>query len=110
MPCFTRVATSLIDLAVIEETAKKLGIQVIKRTPNSYTLRRGNEQVTIERTKAGEKFFISPFSGTDGYQAEIMKPMTLGYTVAVVKKLYKSEGYAVSAGEIPNQLVFTKYS
>lgn len=109
MPCFTRVKTSLIDLNTIEEAAKVLGIQVIKRTPNSYTLRKGGEQIGIERNREGEPFYVAQYSGTDNYQGEILKPITAGYTASVVKAFYKSKGYTVAAGK-PNELIFTKYS
>lgn len=104
MPCFTRVKTSLIDLETIFSAAEKLGIQVTKRTSNSYTLCKGDEQVSIERSQEGAIFYASDFD------AGILQPLTVEYTAQKVKKYYKTLGYTVSAGQKAGDYVFTKYS
>jgi len=110
MPCFTKIQTKLILLATIKAAAEKLGISVERRNANSYTLLKGNEFITIERTAEGEPFFVKPFSGTSSWNAEILKPLTVEYTKETVKAYYKSKGYTTSAGQKPNQLIFTKYT
>jgi len=109
MPCYTRVQTLLIDLKIIEQAASALGMTVTKRTANSYTLRKGNEYVTLERTKEGEKFYTSTYSGSDGFLENIIQPLTLAYAKERVKQFAKSKGYTVSAGSKPNAYVLTKY-
>ena len=110
MPCYSRIETILIDLKTIEAAAQTLGIQVIRRTNNSFTLKRGNEHIGIERLREGEKFYASPLSGTSNYTEQILKPLTQAYAKERVKAYYKGKGYTVAAGSKPNSLVFTKYS
>lgn len=110
MPCFTRIKTKLILLATIQAAAEKLGITVERRNANSYTLRNGREVITIERNAEGEAFSIRPMSGSNNWQESIIKPLTVEYTKETVKAYYKSKGYTASAGQKPNQVVFTKYT
>lgn len=110
MPCFTRIKTKLILLATIQAAAEKLGISVERRNANLYTLRNGREYITIERTAEGEAFTIRPMSGTNNWQETIINPLTVEYTKETVKAYYKSKGYTTSAGQKPNQLIFTKYT
>lgn len=110
MPCFSKIQTLLIDLATIESAAKSLGIEALKRTSNSYTLKKGNIQVGIERTREGEKFFIPAFSGSGDFQNEIMQPLTQEYGKERMKYWAKKRGYTVSTGSKPNQYVLSKYS
>lgn len=110
MPCFSKILTLLIDLKTIEEAAKALGISVTKRTPNSYTLRRGSEYINIERVKEGEKFSVSPYSSSNGFQEQILKPLLIGYARERMKQFAQKRGYTVSTGSKPNSYVLTKYS
>lgn len=110
MPCFTKIQTKLILLATIQAAAEKLGITVERRNANSYTLRNGREVITIERNAEGESFSIRPMSGSNNWQESIIKPLTVEYTKETVKAYYKSKGYTASAGQKPNQVVFTKYT
>lgn len=110
MPCFSRIQTVLIDLLTIEAAAKTLGIQVLKRTPNSYTLKKGSEQVNIERTREGEKFTTSMYSGSDNFQTTILQPITMEYAKERVRKFAKSKGYNLSAGTQTGEYILTKYS
>ena len=109
MPCFTKIQTLLIDLAIIEQTAAALGITVTKRTANSFTLRKGDQHLNIERTREGEKFYVAPYSASNGFEAGILQPLTQGYAKERVKQFAKSKGYTVSAGSKPNTYVLTKY-
>jgi hypothetical protein len=110
MPCWTTIKTTLIVLATIEEAAKALGITMEKRTANSYTLRKGREYVTIEREAADLPFNIRALSGSNNWEADILQPLTVKYTETSVKNFYRSQGYTVSAGQKPGELIFTKYS
>lgn len=110
MPCYSKVQTVLIDISSIEEAAKTIGMTVTKDTANKYTLRRGNDYISIERTREGEKFSTVAMSGSNGYMENIVKPLTVAYARERVKKYYRSKGYTVAAGSKPNQLTFTKYS
>ena len=110
MPCFTRIETKLIVLATIMAAAEKLGIKVERRNANTYTLSKGKEVITIGRDAEGEPFFVRPYSGTNEWKAEIIKPLTVEYTKETVRKYYKGQGYTASAGQKPNQIVFTKYT
>lgn len=109
MPCFTKIQTLLIDLATLEAAAKVLGITVTKRTANSYTLKRGNEQVGIERIREGEKFYVAAMSGTNNFQKEILEPLTTGYAKERVKQFAKTKGYTVAAGTKAGEYILTKY-
>jgi hypothetical protein len=109
MPCYTKIQTLLIDLKIIEQAAGTLGITVTKRTANSYTLKRGDEQVTIERTQEGEKFYTSVYSGSNNFESQIIQPLTLAYAKERVKQFAKGKGYTVSAGSKPNTYVLSKY-
>lgn len=106
MPCYSLIETVLIDLKTIEAAALALGITVIKRTPNSYTLRKGAEQVGIERTREGAKFSTS-YASSEG---NLLKSLIPAYAKERVKQFAKSKGYTVSAGSKPNTFVLTKYS
>lgn len=110
MPCYSTIITVLIDLTAIEAAAKTLGITLTRRTPNSYTLKRGNEYINIERAREGDKFSTSPYSGSPKYESEILKPIVIAYARERVKQFAKKKGYTVSAGSKPGQLVLTKYS
>lgn len=109
MPCFSKIETLLIDLAIIQQAAAALGITVTKRTANQYTLVRGNERVDIERTQDGQKFWTKTYSGSELFQAEIIQPLTQAYAKEKVKAFAKSKGYTVSAGSKPNTYVLSKY-
>lgn len=106
MPCNSKIQTVLIDIAVIEAAAKVLGITVTKRTVNSYTLKRGNEQVGIERTREGEKFSTTAYSG----ETTLLKELVPAYAKERVKAFAKSKGYTLSAGSKAGEYVLTKYS
>ena len=108
MPCFTRIQTKLILLATIQAAAEKLGISVERHNANAYTLRKGCETITIERTAEGEAFSI--MSGSNNWQESIIKPLTVEYTRETVKAYYKSKGYTASSGQKPNEIIFTKYT
>lgn len=110
MPCFTKIQTKLINLETIKLAAEKLGIKVLRRSANSYTLSKGNEHLTLERTAENEPFFVRAYSGSNSFEEEIIKPLTVEYTKETVKAYYKSKGYTTSAGQKPNQLIFTKYT
>ncbi len=110
MPCFTQIETKLILLETIIAAAEKLGIKVERRNANSYTLRKGDEFIVIERTAEGQPFFVKPYSGSNAWNEQILKPLTVEYTKETVKAYYKKQGYTVGAGSKPNQLIFTKYS
>jgi len=110
MPCFTRIQTKLINLETIKLAAEKLGISIERRNANAYSLRNGREVITIERNAEGEAFAIRPMSGSNNWQESIIKPLTVEYTKETVKAYYKSKGYTTSAGQKPNQLIFTKYT
>lgn len=110
MPCYTKIATKLIDLRFVEAAAKNLGIEISKRTANVYTLKKGYEHLTLERTKEGEAFFVQAYSGSNNILEEIVSPLTAEYTKAVTVDFYKRKGYTVSSGQKPGELIFTKYS
>lgn len=106
MPCNSKIQTVLIDIAVIEAAAKALGITITKRTANSYTLKRGNEQVGIERPREGEKFTTALYSG----ETSLLKELVTAYAKERVKQFAKSKGYTLSAGSKSGEFVLTKYS
>lgn len=105
MPCNSLIQTILIDINTIQKAADALGITVIKRTNNSYTLRKGDEQVTIERTREGEKFSTALYSAN----GDLLASLVPAYAKERVKQFAKSKGYTVSAGSKPNTFVLTKY-
>lgn len=109
MPCFTKVPTKFLSIETLQTAAQALGIKLEKRTSNSYTLRKGNEYIVIERDDASQPFSVRPYSGSNRWDTEIMKPLTVEYTKETVKAYYKYKGYKVSAGKNETQLVFTKY-
>jgi hypothetical protein len=106
MPCYSKIQTILIDLTTIEAAVKSLGIQITKRTPNLFILKRGDEQVEISRTREGERFTTS-YASSEG---ELMKTIVPAYAKERVKQFARSKGYTVSAGTKPGQFVLTKYS
>jgi len=106
MPCYSTIQTVLLDLVAIEAAAKSLGISVTRHTPNSYTLRKGNESVTITRTREGEKFTTSYASG----ETSLLKSIIPAYAKERVKQFARSKGYVVSATGKPGQYALTKYS
>lgn len=106
MPCFSKTETVLIELTVIQSVAKALGIEVIRRTANSYTLKRGTEQVGIERVREGEKFSTALYSG----ETSLLKELIPAYAKERVKQFAKSKGYTLSAGQKSGEYVLTKYS
>lgn len=110
MPCYSKLETKLIDLETMKAVAKALGIELVMRTKNSYTLRKGNEYINIERKAEGEPFFTVAMSGSNRWDTEILQPLTVEYTKSKVKAYYKSKGYSVSFGQSNDELVFTKYS
>jgi hypothetical protein len=109
MPCFTSVPTKFLSIETLQTAAQALGIKLEKHNANSYTLRKGNEYITIQREDASQAFSIRPYSGSNRWDTEIMKPLTVEYTKETVKAYYKSKGYKVSTGKNDKQLVFTKY-
>lgn len=109
MPCFSKMQTVLIDLPTIEKAAEALGFKVEKRTANSFTLRKGNEYITIEREKEGGKFSTKPYSGSNNWPDEILAPLIKSYARETIKTYYKSKGYTMSAGATQDELVFTSY-
>ena len=106
MPCYSTIQTLLIDLAAIEAAAKALGITVTRRTENSYTLKRGSEQIGIERPRAGEKFQTSAYSA----EGKLMQDLLPAYAKERAKQFAKSKGYTLSAGSKAGEYVLTKYS
>ena len=106
MPCYSKIQTVLLDLKVIEAASATLGISVIKRTANSYTLRRGREQVTIERTREGERFTTS-YASSEG---DLLKSLVPAYAKERVKQFARSKGYTVAAGSKPGKFILSKYS
>lgn len=110
MPCYSKIETKLIDIKFILEAAKTLGIKVDRVNDNTYRLNKGNQYATIEREKAGEKFFVKAYSASNLFRSEIIQPLTKQYATDMTKSFYKSKGYTASAGTKPGELVFTKYS
>ena len=107
MPCNSKIQTVLLDLATIEAAANALGIQVIKHTPNSYTLKSKTESVTIERLPGRRKFTTTYFSA----QGDLLKTLVPEYAKQRIKAWGKSKGYTLATDSTnPRKFVLTKYS
>ena len=109
MPCFSVIVTVLIDVSTIEKAAATLDIQVIRRTSNRYTLRKGSDMIDIQRNAEGQKFQTVAGSGGGNYPDNILTPLTMAYAKARVKQFAEKNGYTLSAGEKAGQYVLTSY-
>jgi hypothetical protein len=109
MPCYSNIQTVLIDLDVVKSVAESMGISVIMKRPNRYTLKTGREHIDIERTEAGQKFNTVAFSGSDNWENEILQPLVMGYAKAQLKAFAKKSGYTLSAGSKSGEYIFTSY-
>lgn len=110
MPCYSKIKTVLIDVKTIEDAAKSLGIEVIRRNNNLYTLRHRNQNINIQRAGEGEKFETVAYTGTGHYMEDILQPLTLAYAKERMKQFARKTGYTVSADSKPNAYILTKYS
>ena len=109
MPCFSVIVTVLIDVSTIEKAAATLGIQVIRRNANRYTLRKDSDVIDIVRAAEGQKFQTVAGSGGGNYPDNILTPLTMAYAKARVKQFAEKNGYTLSAGEKAGQYVLTSY-
>lgn len=109
MPCYSKVPTVLLDFAVLVAAAENLGIVVIKRTPNRYTLRKGDEHIDVERAELGQKFNTVAYSGSNNWDTEIIPPLVQAYAKEQIKSFAKKNGYTLSAGSKPGELVLVSY-
>jgi len=109
MPCYSNVKTVLITLADIEAAAKFLGIKLEKHNANRYTLRKGREHITIERTKEGEAFYTQSYSGSNSWDTEIIQPLVQAYAKEKLKTFAKKNGYTLSAGAKDGAFVLTSF-
>lgn len=110
MPCYSKIQTVLIDIKSVEDAAKSLGIEVVRRSNNLYTLKHGNQSINIRRTGEGEKFETVAYTGTGRYVEDILQPLTLTYAKERMKQFARKTGYTVSADSKPNAYILTKYS
>ena len=110
MPCYSRIATVLIDLANIEKAAKATGVSVERLSDNRLKLRKGDERVYISREKAGEKWYVDQFSGTDFFDTAIIEPMSVAYAKATIKDWAQKNNYQFSAGKGRDEYVLTQYT
>lgn len=109
MPCYSALKTVLLQLSDIEKAAKALGITVEKHTANRFTLKKGREYITIERTKEGEAFSTKPYSGSGSWDTEIMQPLVQGYAKERLKAFATKNGYTLSAGNKEGAFVLTTF-
>jgi hypothetical protein len=109
MPCYSNIQTVLLEMKSIEAAAALLGIKIEKRTANAYTLRKGNEYITIQRSADGQKFETKAYSGSGKWDTEIMQPLVKAYAKEQIKVFAKKSGYTLSAGSQPDTYVLTSF-
>ncbi len=110
MPCYSNIQTVLISLTDIRSAAEVLGMEVIKRTSNRYTLKASNgEYIDIERKSEGEKFETVAYSGSAYWPKYVLEPMVVEYAKVRTKSLMRKLGYTATQGAAPDELNFTSY-
>ena len=77
MPCFSTIQTVLIDLAALQKAADNLGMQLIKRNADTYTLSKGTVSAYLQRSGEGQKFTAS--NASYNFNSEVLRPISQEY-------------------------------
>lgn len=107
MPCFSTIQTVLIDLAALQKAADNLGMQLIKRNADTYTLSKGAVSAYLQRSGEGQKFTAS--NASYNFNSEVLRPISQEYAKVRIKEFAKKKGYTVSAGSKPGEVILTQY-
>ncbi len=102
MPCYSKIQTALLDVSSIEAAATQLGMKVAKHTPNSLTVSRGYEAVTLFRTKSEDRFQAQG-------DTSLLTDLIPVYAKKQLVKFAKSKGYTISQGSDSTEYILTKY-
>ncbi len=102
MPCYSKIQTVLLDVSSIEAAATQLGMKVQKHAPNSLTVTRGYESVTLFRTKSEDRFQAQG-------DTSLLTDLVPVYAKKQLVKFAKSKGYTISQGSDATEYILTKY-